>query len=369
MINAELKSFEDLASSFAHKELAPNREMNDKYPFGPFFDGALNKAYEVGFLGITLPEDLGGIGQGISTLCVVLEGICQADSSLGAIIFTNAFSQEIFLAAGAQEILSKITSNAKKAKESLIASPVFTNPSEMKLTVEAKKDKNSYTLSGSLEYLVLGSLAQYALIPAKIQNTYSFFLVDLADRGISKSDVVFSLGLHACPAVDLTLTNVKAEIVGKEGQGAIYFEDVANKLSVAAAAMSLGVMKGSFNEAFEYTKTRFQGGREILNWSEVRMILSDMAIKIKASELALTTACQAVESKAIDWDLCSRAAALHIQSLACDLTTDGIQLLGGYGYMKDYGQEKRFRDAKHMQALLGITPMKRMKYIKKIIGE
>ena len=133
--------------------------------------------------------------------------------------------------------------------------------------------------------------------------------------------------------------------------------------------MSLGVMKGSFNEAFEYTKTRFQGGREIVNWSEVRMILSDMATKVKIADMALVTACQAVEAKSTDWDLCSRAAAIHIQSLACDLTTDGIQLLGGYGYMKDYGQEKRFRDAKHIQALLGLTPMKKIRYIKRIIGE
>ena len=105
LLHDEMKSFEDLALNFAGKELAKRREESDRYPFSPFDNTVLAKAHELGFLGITLPEDLGGIGQGISTLCVVLESICRTDASLGAIIFTNALAQEIILRSGSGDLL------------------------------------------------------------------------------------------------------------------------------------------------------------------------------------------------------------------------------------------------------------------------
>ncbi|MCD6569098.1 MAG: acyl-CoA dehydrogenase family protein, partial [Deltaproteobacteria bacterium] len=104
-INPDLKPFEDMATTFATKELAPNREENDRYPFGEFFNNVLDKAYEVGFLGITLPEDIDGIGQGISALCVILDNICQVDASLGGIILANAIAQEIMLSANSKDLL------------------------------------------------------------------------------------------------------------------------------------------------------------------------------------------------------------------------------------------------------------------------
>jgi len=370
-ISTELKPFEDLAATFATKELVPNKEENDKYPFGEFFGDVLEKAYEVGFLGTTLPEEYGGIGQGISALCVILDNICQSDTSLGGIVFTSALSQELMLSAESKDLLTRITSDATQAKDLLIAFPAFDNPPEMKNMADAKRDKNNYTLSGNIEYLTLGGLAAHALIPAKTKDRdgYSFFLIDLSDEGATKSGPIFSLGLHACPSVDLRLNEVKGELVGKEGLGAGYFEEVSDKMHVAAAAMSAGIMKGSFNEALAYSQERFQGGWEIINWSEIKMMLANMAVQVKIADMTIAQACQGVENKEPQWGLCSRAAALHIQDMACNLTTDGIQVLGGNGYMKDYGQEKRFRDAKQVQALLGLTPMKKIRYIERIIEQ
>jgi alkylation response protein AidB-like acyl-CoA dehydrogenase len=370
-MNAELKPFEDLAVQFAGKELSSQREEHDAYPFGPFFGEVLAKAYEVGLLGITLPEKLGGIGQGISALSVILETICRVDASLGAIIVTTTVAQQILLESGSTKTLESVTKNAGNAGEFLIAFPVFNNPSEVSHVVYGRKEKNKYILFGDLEYVVLGALAGHCLIPAKIrgQGGYSFFLVDLSNEKITRSEPVLSLGLRACPAVDMKFDDVEALLVGEEGKGVVYFEKVANRMHVAAASISAGIIRGSFDEAMAYAKERFQGGREIVKWSEVQMILSNMAVRMNIADMTLRQACQAVEQNEPGWELNSLAAAIHIQEMACDLTTDGIQLLGGYGYMKDYGQEKRFRDAKHVQALLGMVPMKRLQYIKKIIEE
>ncbi len=356
-------------SEFSRKELAPEREENDKFPYGPFFSAILKKAYNLDFFHSILPETYGGIGQGMNSLCIVLENICREDSSLGGIILTNSAAHEILLFSEDAELLNKVVSGPDSINDFLIAFPVFNNSSESEIKVQAKKEEKGYTLNGSLEYLVLGGIAKHALIPATVEGTdgYTYFLIDLEEKGVEVSKPIHSLGLHACPAVDLTLNKVKGSLVGKEGEGHLYFDKMVSRLSVAAASMASGIMKGSFKEALDYTKKRHQGGRAIINWSEIRMILSNMAITIKNAEMTVSSACQAMEGNENGWEDCSRAAAIQIQDMACSLTTDGIQVMGGVGYMKDFGQEKRFRDAKHIQTLFGITPLKKLKYLEGIL--
>jgi alkylation response protein AidB-like acyl-CoA dehydrogenase len=368
---AELKSFEDLARSFAVKELAAGREDHDRYPFGPFCDDVVEKAFSIGLFSLTMPEETGGIGQGMQALCVMLDHISRVDASLGGIVFTNALAQEVLTAAGRTDLLKDILTRAESAREALIAFPSFCNPSETMPPVEAVRTPEGFRLEGSLENLVLGHIARRALIPASIRGAggYSFFLIDLPSPTVSLSEPVFTLGLHACPLVDLNLAGASAVCIGREGEGAGLFEQASSRMHVAAAAMACGIMKGSFDEAFTYSRERVQGGWEIINWSALRMTLGDMAIQVKIAQMALAQAASAVDLKDQDWGLCSKAAALHLCDLACTLTTDGVQVLGGNGYMKDYGQEKRYRDAKQVQSLLGIVPLRKLAFVGSLLNE
>ena len=364
----ELKLIDKATYEFAKKELAPGREENDKYPHGEFFEPVLEKAFELDFFHSNISEDFGGLGRDIKTLCLILTNICMEDSSLGGIIFTTAAAYEILFASESHSIIEK-TGASEKVYEFIIAYPLFCNPKESDNFLTAEKKKDGYTLSGSLEYLVLGNLAKHAIVPAKIkgQDGYSFFLINLKSNGVRKTDPIFSLGLHACPAVDLIVSGgVSGELIGKEGTGADYFTKMTNRLNVAAAAMSTGIMKGSFSEAFTYCRSRVQGGRKISDWSEIQLILANMAVNIKNAEMIVSRACQAVNDSEPNWKECSDFSALHIQDMACDLTSDGIQVMGGVGYMKDFGQEKRFRDSQHLQAMFGIAPAKKINYIKNL---
>jgi len=368
-VSDELKMLEEMAGDFAAKELLEDREENDKYPFGPLFEGVLTKAHDVGFFSIMLPEEMGGAADAVNAVCLVLDEVCRADASLGGIIFTNALAQEMVARAGEVEVLKKIAANAAGYAGLLIAFPSFNNPGEIENVAMVERSKDKYILSGDIEYVVLGGIADSALLPAKVKGEegYSLFLVNLKGDGLDIGEPVLSLGLHSCPAVDMSLSDVEGKLVGQEGKGGDYFEAAVDRLSVAAAAMAAGVIKGSFVEALDYTKERVQGGREIVNWSEVRMLLSSMAVKGKVADILVDRASRSVDCGEPGWQLDSRAAALHVQEMAADATTDGIQLLGGNGYMKDYGQEKRFRDAKQIQALMGLTPMRKLKYIKRIV--
>ncbi len=368
-LNGELMMLREMAREFAEKELVEGREERDNYPFGPPPDDLLAEAVKVGFFSIMLPEEMGGSARPLSALCLVLQEICRVDASLGAAIFTHALAMEIIKRAGGSAILEDVSSTETSLSKALIAFPSFDNPGETEPEAIAGKKGDSYEISGMVNYLVLGGLAKRALLAAKMKEGggNSFFLVDLERDGVSISEPVLSLGLHACPSVDLSLSRAKAMLIGEEGKGDLLFEEAVDRLSVAAAAMACGIIKGSFDDALQYCRERVQGGREIVDWSEVRMMLAGMAIRGKVAEMLVERASAAVDGEEKGWQLASRAAALHTQQLAYEVTIDGVQLLGGNGYMKDYAQEKRFRDAEQLQALMGFTPLRKLKYIRRII--
>ncbi len=371
-LNKDLKPFEDLIISYAKGELKPHVEEHDKYPFGTLdidvIESAFHKIYDLGFMGIMLPEKYAGIGQGISAMCMMLGHLAEVDASYSLIIFTSALSQQIILSAKADAIAEKIYPNADKAQDYLIAFPSFTDPGQATELPKASSSGKGYTLKGKLDYLVMGNFSNWAVLPAMVvgRQGYSFFLVNLNDKGVRKSDPVFSLGLHACPIIDIILDGVNAEIIGEEDQGEKYFQTASRVMHAAAAAINAGIMRGSLKEALDYTKEREQGGRAVINWSEVRMILANMAIKSMTAELCVTQTCKAIDENLKDWGRISIASALHVHELACELVNDGVQVLGGNGYMKDYGQEKRYRDARQVQALLGSVPLKKLALIKEI---
>ena len=209
-------------------------------------------------------------------------------------------------------------------------------------------------------------MAGHALVPAAMEGKpgYSLFLLHLDDSAVTLSNTVFTIGLHTCPAVDITLKDTKAVLIGEAGQGARYFDTVAPRISIAAAAIAAGIMRGSLSEALNYSATRVQGGKVIARWSELQTILAGMSIQTQCAELLASRICGLAEEASSGWEEYTEAASLSILDMACPLTTDGIQVLGGYGYMKDYGQEKRFRDAHQIKTVLGGAPMKKLRLIR-----
>ena len=213
------------AAEFARGELADNREESDRFPFGPFFSTVLQKAFELDFFHITLPDSAGGVGMGIDALCVVLEEICRQDASLGAIVLTNSLAQEILLSAGHTDLLKERADGADEASRFLLACPLFNNPSEIRHVADVVEADGRAILSGRLEYLVLGGLAGAAVVPAarEGQGSYAYYLVDLGQPAVRLSEPVLSHGLRCCPAVDAEFRKAEAIAVGGAGDGAALF--------------------------------------------------------------------------------------------------------------------------------------------------
>jgi alkylation response protein AidB-like acyl-CoA dehydrogenase len=357
-----------LAVDFAKRELAEGREAHDSFPFGPFWSDVMERAFDVGFFGISIPEEHGGSGLGPGALAYVLEELGRTDASLAAMIFTHAAAHEIIRAASehadCREIYRAVAAHPKKP---LAFQPYATLGEAIGPTAEVISGKA--LLSGSATYLVLGGMAEFAVVPARDSegDNFSYYLLSLKGAGVELLKPVVSLGLHACPAVDAVLHRAEGVLLGSRGKGPYYFRRMCPRMALPAAAMSLGIMKGSFSEALSYAKDRHQGGRQIIDWPEVRMILSGMAAQIETGHAALDRAARLLESASAGWESAAAAAALEIGEASVSVTTDGVQILGGNGYMKDYGQEKRMRDAVQARALLGMTGVRRLELIAGVI--
>ena len=165
----------------------------------------------------------------------------------------------------------------------------------------------------------------------------------------------------------MKLKGAQATLIGDDKIGDKYFQKVSGIMSAGVAAMTSGVMKGSFTDALAYSQERFQGGWEIINWSAFVKFWRDMAIQVKISEMTVSQAVQSLEACDPNASMYCRAAALFLNDIAVNLTCDGIQVFGGNGYMKDYGQEKRFRDANQLRSMLGMAPMRKLAFIKDML--
>lgn len=365
----EWKLLEQMSRDFASRELRAGKEERDRHPFVPLDLDLLRKAEELGFFSL-LQEEAADIPASLQALCLVLENLSMEDAAFAGAVFTNSLSQMVMLQAGRADVPDELRGSGTGEREAgrlpLIAFPPFDFPGEVARGLQAEKRDGDYLLTGRAEFVVLGSLARWALLPARTEGVegFSFFLTALEGEGVEASPPVLSLGLRSCPGVDLVLREASSHLVGKAGEGERYYGSAADLLAVPAAAMSLGVMKGSFREALEYARQRVQGGWEIINWSEVRMLLSQMALHCRSGEMLLAAALRETGKGEAGWEVSSRAAALQVQEMACQVVSDGVQLLGGNGYMRDYGQEKRFRDAHQLKVLLGHHPLRKLEFLR-----
>ncbi len=355
---SDLQAFQELADRFAKKELSPKAIELDDYPYSGFNDTALRVAEEVGLLRLLVPETLGGSGQGMAVFCRILESLSRTDASFAAVLLIHALGQSALLEWGTAPIIDRYLRSA------LLAFPAYILPSDLPRSLSAEKKGAGFILQGKVEYLALAPIAKALVLPAEIKESsqVAFFVVDARAKGVSVSRPVLSLGLRNCPEADVEMSGVE---IGAENLLCANAEDaypaLAARFRPAAAALSVGVVAGSYEAAKNYAKQRFQGGKMIVEYDLVRLMLANLAVVMESGRALVQSMAAAVDEKR-PWPL-SDAGLILLSELASRATTDGVQILGGYGYMQDYGQEKRMRDAKQIEAIFGAAPAKRLDLI------
>ena len=366
----ELKSFCELGERFAKKELEPKALELDRYPYSKFNDAALAAAAEIGLFNLTLPESLGGSGQGMTALSAILSCLAAADASFAAVVFIQTLAQAAIAKWAKQETAQKYLKPKERGLPRLCAFPIYAPPTDIPLEVKAEKTGGGYSLTGKISSLALAPVAEIMIIPAEVQGSgeASFFIVEKNSPGVKVSEPVVGLGLHNCPVADVELKGVKLgpeNLLGREGQAADDYPELYAAFGGPLASLSLGILLGSFRAAKLFAEDRYQGGKQIIDHDQVRIMLANMALLFKTGEAACLNASRAADQGK---DLAaSFAAGIFLADTVTRATTDGVQCLGGYGYMHDYGQEKRMRDAKQLQAMFGPSPLKRLELLQTIL--
>ncbi len=359
----QLKMVKETARDFARRKLVGQRESMDRYPDEPYPMDALETAWEMDLFHMALPESCGGLGLGLPSLACALETLSEADPGIAAVVFADTLAATLLEEAGETAILRQRADSAKGVGEWLMAVPLYDHPRESEGAPVAERDGDAWWLTGMVKSLSPCPLAASALVTARTPEGLRWFYLNLDGEGATLSDPVVNMGLNTCPVADLTLARAPARMVGRETFAVPLFERAVCQLEPLAAAMALGIMKGAFEDAWGYAKNRHQGGRAIVAWSEVTRILSEMALKVETSSMLLEQALRALASRSERWDAQVGAASLHIRQSACDLSSDAVQVLGGVGYMKDFSQEKRFRDAHQVRSLLGAAAVSSLTFI------
>lgn len=363
----DIQQFRRLVESFAEDRLAPLRSTTDRYPFDPAAPAMISAVHdemtELGLLGVTLPEDHGGVGLDLITLCMTLRALAAVDASHAAFVLTNVLAQDILLEAGDTGLLTTVFTSNTASKDTRLSTPSFSDPRRTSRLPQASATDESgpCVVNGTVDDLVLGAFARWAVVPVHIAPAaeFTYVLIDLESAGVKFSEPVISLGLHACPSTDVELTEVPARIIGRAGKGAELFAAVAPRCAAATAAIAAGIMHGALTDASAYTRERTQGGRLLVGWSEVRSLLAEMEMRSRCADLSVEQVGRRMVDGVPESQQDARAVAALVHEMSAVVVDHGVQLFGGGGYTKDYGQEKRYRDARQVQTLLGAPAVKK----------
>lgn len=353
---------------FAREQIAPLAADLDRAPRFPW--ETLRKMGELGLLGVTTPEEYGGAGLDNVTYAVLLEEIAAADASHATIMsVTNGLPQSLLLRHGTAE--QKARYLPKLATGEWIGAFCLSEPhagsDAVALATRATRADGGYRLDGTKAWVTSGGEAQLYLVMAKTDPAagargVSAFLVEKGAEGMSFGRAEEKLGQHAAVTRSVTFEDcfVPAEArLGQEGQGFVVAMSGLDGGRIGIAALSVGVARAAFEAARDYANQRQAFGRAIHEFQAVGFKIADMATRIDAARL-LTLRAAWLKDAGFRLTREAAMAKLFASESASAVTHDAVQVLGGYGYTKDFPVERYFRDARVTEIYEGTSEIQRM---------
>ena len=353
-LTEDQKFIKDAVRDFAEKHIRPHVMEWDESQYFPV--DLFKKMGELGFMGVLVPEEYGGSGLGYFEYITVVSEIAKVCGSIGlSTAAHNSLCTGHILAFGneeqKQQWLPKLASGEFIGAWGLTEPNTGSDAGRMKTT--AVKDGDYWVLNGTKCWITHGKTSQVMVVivrTGEIGDSHGMtaFIVDKSNEGVSAGKKENKLGMRASETTEVIFDNCrihKSNMLGKEGEGFVQAMKVLDGGRISIAALSIGIAKGAYEAALQYAKEREQFGKPIAKFQAIQFKLADMATKIEASEL-LTL--QAAEMKMKGLKMTKEAAiAKYYASEACvEISTDAVQIFGGYGYTKEFPVEKFYRDSK-----------------------
>lgn len=369
----EQKAIREMAHDFAANVMRPVAWEHDKD--GTWPEEVLKQAWELGLMNSHVPEEFGGSGMDYMAGVLIEEELGWGCSGIGTSAAANGLATAPIMLGGTDELkkwfFNDITSNYKLVSFCLTEPGAGSDVAGMRTT--ATKVGDEYVINGSKCFITNGSYADYFTVYAKTDP-------EAGHRGISafvvpKDDTVTvdkkedKMGQRASNTATITFNDTRvpaANLLGEENKGFKLAMMTLDRTRPGVAAMATGIARAAFEAATEYSKERVQFGVPIAMHQAIQFMVADMATKIEASRL-LTWQSAALLDAGLRNTLASSHAKRFAADTAMEVTTDAVQVHGGYGFIKEYKVEKYMRDAKIMQLYEGTAQIQRLVIAKEIL--
>ncbi len=374
-LTEEQKALQEMAREFAQKEMKPNAAKYDKGEEFP--EAIMKKAFEVGFLTCTIPKEYGGGGLSDLDTVIISEELAAGCAGMYTTMMVNALAYTPIILYGSDEQKKKfLTPQTKKMSfASFCLTEREAGSDAGSLKTVAKKVGSEYIINGSKCFISNGGIASFYVVfansnPEKGMRGISAFIVPRETPGISIGKVEDKMGHRASNTVELFFDDLKVpeeNLLAKEGLGFIIAMKTLDKTRAPVGAAGVGVARAALEYAVEYAKTRVQFGKPIALFEHTAFQIAQMASEINAARHLVWHAAWLID----EGQPCGKESAMAKSfgsDVAMKVTTECLQIFGGYGYMRDYPMEKLMRDAKLLQIYEGTNEIQRLIISREVIG-
>ncbi|MBS4729010.1 acyl-CoA dehydrogenase [Mycobacterium sp. SM1] len=354
--------------ALAEKEIAPYAaDVDERSRFPEEALAALNAS---GFNAVHVPEEYGGQGADAVATCIVIEEVARVDASASLIPAVNKLGTMGLLLSGSEELKQQVLPAVAsgEALASYALSERGSGSDAVAMRTRARADGDSWVLNGSKCWITNGGKSTWYTVMAVTDpdleaNGISAFMVHKDDEGFSVGPKERKLGIKGSPTTELYFENCRIpgdRIIGEPGTGFKTALKTLDHTRPTIGAQAVGIAQGALDAAIAYTKERKQFGQPISDFQGVRFMLADMAMKLEAARLMVYTAAARAERGETGLGFISAASKCFASDVAMEVTTDAVQLFGGYGYTRDFPVERMMRDAKITQIYEGTNQIQRV---------
>ena len=330
-------------------------------------------------LGLPFPVEHGGVGGDLLTLCVAIEEIAKACATSSLILMAHGLGSLPLQVAGTLEQQARFYPDLASGRT--LAAFALTEPGAgsdvAAVRTRAIRDADAYVINGTKRFITNGSVAGFITVfavtdpEAKRHRRLSCFAVEVPTPGFRVERLEHKLGIRGSPTAELAFEDVRVPVenrIGAEGDGFSIAMATLDRSRPGVAAQAIGIAQGALDTAVAYARDRRQFNQRIGDFQMVAAMLADMDSQIEAARQLLYTACVEIEAGGPDVGRWSAMCKLIAGDTAMRVTTDAVQVLGGYGYIDEFPVERMMRDAKITQIYEGTQQVQRLVIARALLG-
>lgn len=374
-LTEEQVALQKMAREFSEKEMKPNAAKYDKSEEFP--EDIMQKAFKAGFLTCTIPEKYGGGGLGDLDTVIISEELAAGCAGMYTTMMVNALAYTPIILFGTDEQKRKflIPQTEKMSFASFALTEREAGSDAGSVKTRARKVGSEYIIEGAKCFISNAAIASFYVVfansnPERGMRGISAFVVPRETPGVSIGKIEDKMGHRASNTAEVFFEEVRIpeeNLLGKEGIGFIIAMKTLDKTRAPVGAAGVGVARAALEYAVEYTKTRKQFGKPIALFQNTQFKIAQMAMEINAARHLVWHAAWLMDQE----KPCGKESAMAKcfgSDVAMKVTIEALQLLGGYGYMRDYPMEKLMRDAKLLQIYEGTNEIQRLIISREVIG-